>query len=79
MKDMKAHLEKLREGPFLAICVISHARNHQVAFGAKRTLDGRQQRLARSKMTAAEPRAFQMLLGQTGLLAINAHWTATKC
>jgi hypothetical protein len=34
-----------------ALRVISHARNNQAAFGAKRTSDGRQHRLARSKMT----------------------------
>jgi hypothetical protein len=40
--------------PVLALRVISRVRNNQVAFGAKRTSDDRQDRLHRSRMTQAE-------------------------
>jgi hypothetical protein len=50
-----APTERVHSGglPILAHCVISTPQSNQVAFGAKRTSDGRQRRLAQSRMTLA--------------------------
>jgi hypothetical protein len=48
-------LSRSRTFPLLALRVISPARNDQVAFGSKRTFDGRRQRLARSKIIHCGP------------------------
>jgi hypothetical protein len=45
-----------------AFRIISRARNNQIAFSAKRTSDGRQHRLARSRLTRRGPEALCWLV-----------------